>query len=192
MNYSDLEDSALLELLKQDDEIAFKEIYVRFHDFLYHYAFRLTNGDKQESQDILQTLFLNLWNKRNEIHISGKLFSYLYQSIQYGFLNQERSKSTFSRYSEDLRNYINEGKATTEEYIFEKELTQRLRQIAAAMPGKGGEVFTLFYFDNYTHTEIADILGISEKTAKNLLYKSTKDIRLKIGLSIVLLFLLIS
>lgn len=190
MDYSDLEDATLLELLKQDDEMAFKEIYVRFHDFLYHYAFRLTNGNKEESQDILQTLFLNLWNKRNEIHVSGKLFSYLYQSIQYGFLNQERSKSTFSRYSEDLRNYIGEGKATTEEYIFEKELEQRLRKIAEAMPGKGGEIFTLFYFDNYTHSEIAGILGISEKTTKNLLYKSTKDIRLKIGLSIVLLFLL--
>jgi len=61
--YRKLEDTALLQLLRKDDEQSFREIYARFHDFLYIYAFRLTGGDEYESQYILQTLFHDLWNK---------------------------------------------------------------------------------------------------------------------------------
>lgn len=189
-NYSILDEKELLLLLKEDDEKAFREIYVRFHDFLYRYVYKLTRGDEQGSQDILQTLFLNLWNKRNDLNISGKLYNYLNQGVRYGFLNQERSKGNLSRYQDDLLRFIHQGKATTEDYIFEKELTARLRKLAEEIPGKGGEAFLLFHLEQYSHAQIAEALGVSEKTVKNLLSKSTKDIRLKIGLSLTLLFLL--
>lgn len=189
-DYSKLDENELLALLQESNEKAFKEIYLRFHDFLYSYAFRLTRGNEQESEDILQTLFLNLWSKRDELQISGKLFNYLSQSVRYGFLNQERSKSNLSRYQDDLFRFIEEGKATTEEYLFESELVLRLRQVADSIPGKGGEVFLLFHLEQYDHSQIADKLGISEKTVKNLLSRSTKDIRLKLGLALTLLFVL--
>src|SRR5690606_36736664 len=108
----------------------------------------------------------------------------------FGFLNQERRKSNFSRYQDDLFRFIEEGKSTTEEYLFENELTLRLRKIAENTPGKGGEVFLLFHLEQKNHSEIAAKLGISEKTVQNLLTRFTKDIRRKLGLSLLLLFLL--
>lgn len=189
-NYRDLDEAELLRLLEKGDERAFKEIYLRFHDFLYSYAFRLTRGNEQESEDILQTLFLNLWTKRADLQITGKLFNYLSQSVRYGFLNQERIKSNLSRYQDDLFRFIEEGKATTDEYLFENELTARLRQVAESIPGKGGEVFLLYHLEQYDHAQIAAKLSISEKTVKNLLSRSTKDIRLRLGLALALLFVL--
>lgn len=177
-------------LVKLDDEFAFREIYSRFHDFLFTYAFRLTGGHEEESQDIVQAIFVNLWDKRNTLDISGKMFNYLSQSVRYGFLNQQRNKTNLSTYKENLLHYIHEGSPQTDDYIFEKELIARLRRLAKDMPGKGGEVFLLYYFDHYSHAEIAQSMGISEKTVKNLLSRSTKDIRLKIGLSLSLLLLL--
>ncbi len=190
MIYSQLEDTELMEMLKKDDESAFREIYNRFYDFLYTYAFRLTGGNEEESQDIVQTIFLNLWDKRNTLNISGKMFNYLNQSVRYGFLNQQRNKANLTTYKTDLLNYINEGMTQTDDYIFEKELVERLRRLAQDMPGKGGDIFMLYYFDNYSHAEIAGTLGISEKTVRNLLSRSTKDLRLKIGLSLSMFLLL--
>lgn len=184
-----MDDQSLLSLVKKGDERAFREIYDRFHDFLYVYAYRLT-GDDAESRDILQTLFANLWANRDRQDISGKLFAYLHRGIRYGFLNQERNKIVVSRYRQDLLKYLNEGIATTEEYLFEKELIERLRNLAEHLPGKQGKAFILSYFDNYSHAEIADALGISEKTVKNLLSSAARDIRLKIGLGIALFFLI--
>jgi len=190
MDYGEMEDQVLLELLREDDELAFKEIYGRFHDFIYTYAFRLTGGNEQESQDILQTLFINLWSKRNSLNISGKLFYYLNQSVRYGFLNQERNRANLSRYQASLLHYINEGHADTDEHLFEKELSARLRKLAEGLPGKGGSIFLLYHFEHYSHAQIAETLGISQKTVKNLLSRSTKDIRLKLGLKLVLQLLL--
>lgn len=189
MVYSQLEDTELMEMLKQDDESAFREIYNRFHDFLYTYAFRLTGGNEEESQDIVQTIFLNLWDKRSTLSISGKMFNYLNQSVRYGFLNQQRNKANLTTYKTDLLKYINGGMTQTDDYIFEKELVERLRRLAQEMPGKGGDIFLLYYFDNYSHAEIAGTLGISEKTVKNLLSRSTKDLRLKLGFSLSMLLL---
>ncbi|MBV2227178.1 RNA polymerase sigma factor [Sphingobacterium kyonggiense] len=190
MLYNQLEDTELMELMKLDDESAFREIYSRFHDFLFTYAIRLTGGNEEESQDIVQTIFLNLWEKRNTLDISGKMFNYLNQSVRYGFLNQQRNKTNLTTYKTDLLHYINQGRSQTDEYIFEKELVERLRRLAQDIPGKGGDIFLLYYFDNYSHAEIADTLGISEKTVKNLLSKSAKDLRLKIGLSLSMFLLL--
>ncbi len=190
MVYSQLKDTELMQLVKQDDELAFREIYRRFHDFLYTYAFRLTGGNDEESQDIVQTIFLNLWEKRSTLDISGKMFNYLNQSVRYGFLNQQRNRTNLTTYKTDLLHYIHEGRTQTDDYIFEKELVERLRQLAQNIPGKGGDIFLLYYFDNYSHAEIASTMGISEKTVKNLLSKSTKDLRLKIGLSLSMFLLL--
>ncbi|SMC62246.1 RNA polymerase sigma factor [Pedobacter nyackensis] len=188
MNYQDLTDVELLALMKDDDEKAFEEIYSRFHDFLYTYAFKLT-GEENETSDILQVLFVNLWTKRHHLEISGKLVNYLHQGIKYGFLNEERRRATLSKYQESLKQYLSEGYTHTEEQLFEKELVNRLRKIAEEIPGKGGQIFLMTYFDNLSVSEVAETLGISEKTVRNLQSKATKDVRLKSGLSIALFFL---
>ncbi|SKB82544.1 RNA polymerase sigma-70 factor, ECF subfamily [Sphingobacterium nematocida] len=189
MDYQTLDEHELLALLRSDDQRAFDEIYARFHDFLFFYAYKLTQ-DESESRDILQALFVNLWTKRNELEIKGTILSYLHQGIKYGFLNEERRKTVVSKYKESLHKYLQEGYTHTEEAVFEKELIKRLRGLAEEMPGKSGQVFLMAHFDNLSISQIAELLDISEKTVRNLQSKAVKDVRLKLGLAIAI-FLLI-
>lgn len=189
MVYTDLDDEALFDLVKTDDARAFETLYNRFHDFLYVYAHKLTGNDS-DSDEIIQTIFVNLWEKRSELAISGQLFAYLHRSVRYGFLNQQRNREVLGRYQQDLQQYLLRHDNPTESLLFEKELVSRLRELAQQLPGKGGQAFLMAYFDNYSHAEIAQALGISEKTVKNLLSHAAKDLRLRTGLAIALFFIL--
>ena len=67
-----------------------------------------------------------------------------------------------------------------------------MEKIAEQLPGKEGRVFLLFHFMQYSREEIAEILGVSQKTVTNLMAKAVNNIKLRVGLSVFLYFLLSS
>src|SRR5690606_17983786 len=119
----------------------------------------------------------------------GHLPAYLHQSVRFGFLNLIKSRNVLSRYEADLQRYLDTNRNTIDEYLVEKELIDQLRVIAGTLPGKHGKVFLLSFFENHSPGEIAGIMNISEGTVRNILTKAVKDVRLRAGLSIVLLLL---
>ena len=185
MNVAELNDKELLNLLSEDNEPAFNEIYHRYHDFLYAYAYKLT-GDPDDSNEIIQTIFINLWTKRSELRIHRQLITYLHRSVRFGFLNMIKSRSVLTRYEADLQRYLDTKQHAVDEYLIEKELIEQLRAIAGALPGKYGKVFLLSCFENHSTEELADIMQVSEGTIRNILTKAVKDVRLQAGLAIAL------
>ena len=84
--YQNLSDEEILSLLKGNDELAFKELYDRYHFILYVVALkRLQN--KEECRDIIQNIFLTTWQNRQQLEISGKIFNYLYTSVRNAVIN---------------------------------------------------------------------------------------------------------
>ncbi|SEN02110.1 RNA polymerase sigma-70 factor, ECF subfamily [bacterium A37T11] len=175
----------LLEKLREGDERAFRAIYNHYYDFLLMYAFQLSQ-DEDVAQDIVQDIFLNLWIKRASLDIHSSLFNYLHQSVRFGFFKQERKKGTDTAYKEDLRQYIHNYAHAGDEFLFEKELIARLEKLADDLPGKEGQIFTLTYFSQLTPEEIAEKLGVSQKTVTNLLARAVKNLKLQLGLGIIL------
>ncbi|SEM04025.1 RNA polymerase, sigma subunit, SigY [bacterium A37T11] len=182
------DEKELLLRLKEGDEVVFTRIYHHYHPFLYSLAYKLT-GDEDESNDIIQDIFIKFWQKRAQLDIQGMLLGYLQFMVRNCFLNRERDRGTWSRYQADLMDYLKEERLPVEEYVFERELIVRLEQIAATLPGKMGQVFLMTHFQHFSEAEIALALGISEKTVKNLLSMAMGNVKVQLGLS-VLLFLL--
>ncbi|MGV3586354.1 MAG: RNA polymerase sigma factor, partial [Adhaeribacter sp.] len=60
-SYSALADHDLFDLVKSEDEAAFKEIYERYFDVLYIHAYKRLQ-DKEEAQDVIQEVFTVLWD----------------------------------------------------------------------------------------------------------------------------------
>jgi len=189
VDYDKLDEKALLDLLQQQgDHAAFSELYHRFAEFLLAYAHKITQ-DQDEAKDIVQTIFFNLWNNRKQLSVKGPLFNYLVKSVRYGFYKSIRSKQVVSKYEADLRQYLLEKRDTTDEYIQEKELMERLEKLAESFPDTMGKVFVMTYFQQLSPVEIADRLHISVRTVQNLLSQAGKRARLGIGLAIALALL---
>ncbi|WP_270089175.1 RNA polymerase sigma factor [Sphingobacterium sp. SYP-B4668] len=188
-NYHVLPENHLIPLLKNGDREAFEEIFNRYYHFLLQYADQLTH-DSQQSEDLIQEIFIRAWQNRERFDDSKNLFNYLKVSVRNGFLNQERTKTTHTAFKKELTHYLTAGYTTADQGMIEKELIARLESIAAALPGKMGKVFMMTHFENCSNEEIALALGVSEKTVKNLLSQAVGNIRLRMGLSLALAILL--
>ncbi len=85
--YSKYADHILLNLLREDDQLAFTEIFERYSKILVNHAYKML-GNQDEANDVVQEVFLSIWNKRYELTLTGSLSSYLYKATKNRILMQ--------------------------------------------------------------------------------------------------------
>src|ERR1700761_2193214 len=85
-DYSRYDDADLAALLKSGDRDAYEEIYHRYKFILHNHAFNKLRN-KEEAQDVLQEVFVNLWIKRETLAINSNLSGYLYGAVRNRVLN---------------------------------------------------------------------------------------------------------
>jgi RNA polymerase sigma-70 factor (family 1) len=178
--FSEMIDKQLVELIRQDDLAAFQEIYKRYWKTLYGAAFKRLKS-KELSEEVVQELFTNLWIKRQSLVIKTELSNYLFSSVSHFVIDQYRKELIKQRYSESFKLAHSEFDNSTEEEITLKELKSTIAIEVSHLPDKCRSVYELSRVENKSNKEIANYLGISEKTVENHLTKALK--RLRLGLS---------
>jgi len=178
--YRELNDITLFDLLKDGDEAAFNEIYHRYQGLLYVYACRITR-EENEAEDIVQEIFISLWDRRASLTLRGSLALYLYSAVRYKFFDRLDKQQVRSDYRDAFLRFIRQGEYFTDLYIRERELAQLIEKEVRSLPAKMQEVFHLSRTAHLTHKEIALRLGISEKTVKNQVNNALKILKSRIG-----------
>jgi RNA polymerase sigma-70 factor (ECF subfamily) len=186
--YGEYTDQELTDLLKGGNRAAFNEIYNRYSGLLYVYAFRITNGEEEDAKDMVQELFISLWDKRGQVIFTSSLSSYLYTAVRYRFLKLVAHRKVRAGYAEDFLKVMEEGVAATDLYILEKELMREVEQHVDALPEKMARIFRMSRFEFKSTEEIAAEMNLSEKTVRNLMSSAVKTLRLKVGLSLITVF----
>ncbi len=184
-SYSKLSDLELINLLKQGDQSAFTEIYKRYWQKLFTVAANKIN-DLEEAREIVQNIFISLWNRRELLDIKGTLSNYLAVSVKYRVINVLDKQNNHQKYLDSLN--ASELDDSTQQWLEFMELKERLAELVAELPEKCRLVFQLSREQGYSQKEIAQELGISEKTVEGHLAKATKS--LKTGLNNFLITLL--
>jgi len=187
LNHTD--EKELLLSLRDGEQLAFAAIFNHYNAFLFLQAYKLTR-DEDDARDIVQDIFINLWNSREKLSIHGPLIVYLSKSVRFGFFKMVRSKAYRSRYEEEMATFMAGGHCTTDELLLEQELVAQLKQLAEAMPSKTGRAFILRHLEQYSIDEIAEALDVSPKTVSNMLSQAKNDLKLKLGISILISLLL--
>jgi len=182
--YLSYNDQYLFTLLKQSDVGAYTALFDRYQPMLYVYACKITR-DEDEAADIVQEVFLNLWEKKGTIEISQSLLSYLYQSVRYRFFSALDKKKVREDYAVHLRKFMQEGELITDATIREREIFSMLDRLVDQLPEKLKVVYELSQKSNLTTPEIARQLQLSEKTVQNRLSLALKYLRIKMGLMLV-------
>lgn len=180
-DYSGYTNKELTVFLKEGDHAAYAEIYDRFQCLLYVYACKIVK-DQDEAEDIVQEIFISLWEKRNDIDFHTSLSSYLYCAVRYKFINLLDRKKVRSDYSTSLQKFIDQGDFVTDDYIREKELHNIIEQQICLLPEKMRQIFIMSRKQNKSNKEIADELSKSEKTVRNQVNNALNILRVKLGL----------
>lgn len=179
-NFKEAGDNDLLELLKEDDLNAFKEIYQRYWKKIYATAFKRLKR-KELAEEIVQELFVGLWVKRHNREIHSCLSSYLYSSVSHYIIDCYRKESVRQKYTENLKVAQDSLKSTVEADYELKELSDNIEKGVLQLPDKCRSVFEMSRKEFKSNKEIAVQLGISEKTVENHLTKAIKRLRLSLS-----------
>ncbi|WP_276361723.1 RNA polymerase sigma-70 factor [Daejeonella sp. H1SJ63] len=174
-----IEDVDLMDRMRSGDDIALKLIYNKYWNHLFNSAYNILR-DQQACEDIIQDVFVNLWNKRELIEIKVSLKSYLFASTRYEVYRQVR----LGNVREDIFDHVHERMATATEYgnIEHRELLSQINSIVDNLSAKCKEVYKLSREEQLSHKEIASQLDISTKTVENHLNKALRQLRTSLGL----------
>jgi RNA polymerase sigma-70 factor (ECF subfamily) len=185
--YSAYTDQELVALLKRGDARSLTEIHARYNTVLYTHAYK-RYPCREEIRDILQELFIYLWDNRQDLVFNTGLAAYLYAAIRNRLLSLYRKQKTRGDYIASLQGFIDKGENHTEDYYQEKELLEIINREIAALPQQMRLVFELSRNQELTHNEIAEQLNLSPHTVRTQVRSALRILRLKLGANIFLMF----
>lgn len=165
----------LLLTLRQNTSKAFEQAYDAYSDKLLYYIHSKI-GDKKRSEDILQEVFVDFWNKIDLIDSS--IYGYLFNSTKYQVLNHYRSERIKEKYLIHLSNFLQDiNSITPHKYLEAKEIMEQIEALVAQLPPQCRKVFAMSRFECKSNDEIAEALQISKRTVENYITKSLAFIR---------------
>lgn len=183
-------DHELLFLIASADTAAFKELYFRYRNELFITASRVLR-DEDEAADIVQEVFLSLWDRRNDLRIDGSLAAYLHTSIRYRCLNVIRKNIRRRDYLVQLAYSAPHSISDPDCRLQLKELQAAIDEALSAMPRKMRQAFLLSRHQLLTHREIAVKMGISHETVKKHIQSALRLLNHTLSSYIVHIFILI-
>jgi len=186
--FCDHTDIQLVELFGLGDIGAFEEIYNRYWLKLYAAAYKRLK-ERETAKEIVQEFFTSFWINREQVKIRTSLQGYLFTSIKYLVLNHKRAEAVRNSYAEILLMVGNSFDNSTEENYYYKELLERVETEVNLLPPKCRNVFELSRKQYKTNKEIAELMGISEKTVENHLTKALRYLRVNLNSLLLLTFL---
>lgn len=181
------DDDELLEQLKQDNAEAYELLYHRYKGLLYVHAYKRLQ-DREEVSDIIQEIFLKLWEKRRSLTITTNFSGWLYQAVRYKIIDRFSRRQTAEKYVDSFQQYLGTHANATDHPVREKMLNALIQQEIASLPPKMRMVFELSRQAHLSHREIAQQLNISEQSVRSHIKNALRILRVRFGL--YLLFML--
>jgi len=189
--YQSYTDAELLLLLSQDSEEAFEVLYLRHWENIYKAAFVLLK-DSSASKDVVQDIFIWLWQKRNQLEIQT-LPAYLKTAVKFKVANYIRSGNFRESFFETLGKLtITENAPEAAEITEMKELKAIIINAVELLPDKCRTIYKLSRNENLTNQQIADQLGLSVKTVEGQMTIALRRIKGAIGPYLLSLLLLVA
>lgn len=176
--------------IKEGNQIAFEMIFKTYYKLLCHYAHSFLN-DKNEAEEVVQTTFIKIWEKKNELSVQSSLKAYLYSMVRNGCLNVIKHEKVKQLHAKWHVQETERSRELVEEKVLSNDLESKIYLAMKALPEQCRLVFQLSRFEELKYQEIADQLQISVKTVENQMGKALKIMRvqLKEYLPLYLLFL---
>jgi len=169
-------DAELISRLKRDDHDSFRRLFDRYSQPLFRFSFSYLKS-KEAAEDVVQEVFIKIWNHRDEIKNDTSFQSYLFTIA----LNAVRKYfNKLSRQNELKHNILfdfSENKSRFDDKPDYQSLLDKLDELVARMPEKRREVFIKKKIENKSLKEIAEECSITPKTVEYHITEAMKFLR---------------
>lgn len=169
----------ILEAFNRGDRAAFSVLFRTYFSMVFNYTNRLLRNPA-EAEDITSKTFLKCWNLRGNFKTRENLIAFLHVTAKNAFMDEwrrNRMESEKMKRLQELSNEFNMGPVETDSET--ERLIMKIYAEIDKLPERCGEIFKLSYIEEMKNSEIAALLGVSEKTVRNQTTLARKLLRMK-------------
>ena len=168
----------------QNDMEQFEMLYPHIVNKVYYWCYSIIN-DESVAKDLTQESMIRIYQKLHTLDDAEAFYSWTYvlvRNICYSYLRKNKKADTsfivLEEYYEDFENTIKEGKIENlpEEAYNLKETKRLIVSFVEALPRKQKEVIMLFYLEEFTTQEIAEMLNYNIGTVRTCLHYGRKNL----------------
>ncbi len=188
----EVSDKHTIEQLLSGNIATYESVYKTFFKALYVYAYTMLKEEVQ-AEEIVQNVFLKIWERKEKITIETSLKAYLYKSVYNDSLNYIKHLKVKLSYENHATQVMKNTQSESPSHrVMYKNLEDKLRNALNELPEQCRTVFQMSRYEELKYREIAERLSISEKTVENHMGKALKLLRLKLAdfiISVAALFI---
>lgn len=171
------DDKELLHLFRQPDtrEKAFTDIIKKYQEKLYWHIRRMV-VDHDDANDVLQNMFIKVWNALDNFREDSQLYTWLYRiatNESLTFIDQQKKRSAISL--SDVESNLS-NKIMADKHFDSNKLEWKLQIAIQQLPEKQRIVFNLRYYDEMPYEEMSRVLETSEGALKASYHHAVKKI----------------
>jgi RNA polymerase sigma-70 factor (ECF subfamily) len=175
----DDDDRALVERFRDGDRQAFTELVVRHQRSIYNAAFWITKRP-EDARDAAQTTFLKAAERIDDYDPQYKFFSWIYRIAVNEALNQVRRSGHEDALDDETVVAAPDGADPANQFA-ERQRAKRLHEAMMKLSTNDRTVLTLRHFGEQSYADIAQALGIEERTVKSRLFDARNRLRQLLG-----------
>ena len=173
-----VENENFIKRLKENEPSAWRELVNFYGDKLFAYVLSLCS-DHEISSEIVQQVFVNIFERKDKLSAKHSLKAYLYRSTFNKFIDLHRKKKSMTMLHEQYHLMLDQFALGSEDDYIKNRLEIMNREIDK-LPNKTKEVFYLSKKRGFSNIEISELLDISIKTVEGHMTKAFKLIRTEV------------
>lgn len=172
----------ILSKLQRGDTKVYEQLFQDNYRHLVLYAKKFVM-DTEVARDLVQDVFIYLWDKRQKLTIDKSLSSYLFRAVHNAAINYLKKESTKENYVRQFLINLNEGSYQTSssedahELVVHNELLESIESVVETLPEQCKTIFKMSRFRGMRNKEIAEVYSISPRTVETQLYRALKVLK---------------
>ncbi|MEE1946434.1 RNA polymerase sigma-70 factor [Pedobacter sp. KR3-3] len=182
------DEGVLLRSLRDGNELAFDQLYRLYSYQIYTNILRMVK-DPDVAQELLQDVFLKVWERRSFIDPQKSFKAYLYQiarSRVFDFFRHEKIARKVESYLSGIHTELH---TDLEDQLQYKETRERYDHAVSMLPEQRQKIYILCKIEGKSYSEVSNLLRISSSTIQDHMVKANKFIRAHLGEAIALLLI---
>ncbi len=164
--------------LRLSDRNAFSELFEAMHPMLLRYAWSFVNSE-DTARDVVQDVFMKLWQIRTDINPSRSLKALLYTMVRNLSLNKLRSAHN-DHISLPEHGLIDSAPAA-DDVLDAGILRAEIARCIQELPNRRREAFMLSRYEGLTHAEIAAVMNLTPRTVSTHIVLALRDLRRRLS-----------
>jgi len=166
----------IIRRIRQGDIEEFEKLFRSSYISLVKYAITLVK-DRDSAEEIVQDLFVRLWQERKKLAVKSSLTGYLFRAVHNRCMHHIEHLQVIKKHAGMASNADAGFAPAADEEINYRELQEKIASVLERLPERCSRIFCMNRFEGLRYQEIADKLSISVKTVEACMSRALKEFR---------------